>query len=134
MKRGFTIIELLVVVAIISLLVSFVLVQLSQSRAKARDTRRVADINTLVTGLVLYNNQTGEYPNPYTNEVINGSDSISNALRAQNVLMGIIRDPMNSDPYQYKYSSAAGSTFSITYYLETNSVYSKNQGLNTIEP
>lgn len=61
-QKGFTIVELLVVIAIISLLSSIVMAALNSSRSKARDTRRVADINQLKTALELYRNSNGQYP------------------------------------------------------------------------
>src|SRR5438045_1746731 len=52
--RGFTMIELLVVVAIIGLLATIVLASLSNSRRKARDARRVADVKELENAVHLY--------------------------------------------------------------------------------
>jgi len=46
-KKGFTLIELLVVISIISLLSTVVMSALNDSRIKARDTQRVAQIREL---------------------------------------------------------------------------------------
>ncbi len=61
-KRGFTLIELLVVIAIIGLLASVVLVSLNSTRKKARDTKRVADIDQIYKALNLYYDQYGCLP------------------------------------------------------------------------
>lgn len=61
-KRGFTLIELLVVIAIIGLLSSVVLASLGAARAKANNTRRVADLQQLRTALELYYSSNGAYP------------------------------------------------------------------------
>lgn len=60
--RGFTLIELLVVMAIIALLSSVVFASLANARAKARDTRRIADVRSVVTALELYKDAHGTYP------------------------------------------------------------------------
>jgi prepilin-type N-terminal cleavage/methylation domain-containing protein len=60
-RRGFTLIELLVVIAIIGLLASVVLVSLNSARAKARDTKRKADLAQISKALELYYDKYGTY-------------------------------------------------------------------------
>jgi prepilin-type N-terminal cleavage/methylation domain-containing protein len=52
-RRGFTLIELLVVIAIIGVLSSVVLASLNTARAKARDARRVSDLQEIRNALAL---------------------------------------------------------------------------------
>ena len=62
-SKGFTLIELLVVIAIIGILSSVVLASLNTARVKARDARRISDINSLQLALELYSNDnSGKYP------------------------------------------------------------------------
>jgi type II secretion system protein G len=63
-KQGFTLIELLVVVAIIGILATIVLASLSDARARARDSNRLADIGTIQTALEIYHLDNGKYPAP----------------------------------------------------------------------
>ena len=60
-SRGFTLVELLVVIAIISILATLLLLQLGVARAKARDARRIADINQVRSALELYFDDNGSY-------------------------------------------------------------------------
>lgn len=61
-QQGFTLIEMLVVVAVVGLLSSVVVVGLSGAREKARDARRVADVRQIQNELeTLYTDTTG-YP------------------------------------------------------------------------
>jgi prepilin-type N-terminal cleavage/methylation domain-containing protein len=59
---GFTLIELMVVVAIVGLLASTVLASLQNSRVSARDVQRIQEARQLVNALELYRNQNGQYP------------------------------------------------------------------------
>ncbi|MEK7648540.1 MAG: type II secretion system protein [Patescibacteria group bacterium] len=59
LQKGFTLVELLVVVAIIGLLAGIAIVSVNSVRIKARDTRRIADIKQIQNALELYNNEHG---------------------------------------------------------------------------
>jgi len=60
--RGFTLVELLVVIAIIGILATAVIVSVSSARAKARDARRLSDLDNIRTALELYYDQYNRYP------------------------------------------------------------------------
>lgn len=62
-QSGFTLIEILVVVAIIGLISSTVFISLAAARTKGRDARRKADLVQLQTALEIYLNYNGTYPN-----------------------------------------------------------------------
>lgn len=68
--KGFTLVELLVVISIIGLLSSIVLSSLSVARSKARDTQRISDIHNLQTALELYRASNGAYPTQASVSVI----------------------------------------------------------------
>ena len=62
-RQGFTLIEILIVVAIIGLLAGVILVGLGQFRARARDSRRVTDLKAIQNGLEVYYSRFNRYPN-----------------------------------------------------------------------
>jgi prepilin-type N-terminal cleavage/methylation domain-containing protein len=61
-SRGFTLVELVVVIAIIGLLVSVVSVNLSASRAKARDAQRLTQLEQIHLAVEAYREAYGTYP------------------------------------------------------------------------
>ncbi|MCX6793222.1 MAG: prepilin-type N-terminal cleavage/methylation domain-containing protein [Candidatus Falkowbacteria bacterium] len=65
-KLGFTLIELLVVIAIIGVLSTMAIIALGSARAKARDSKRVADIKQISTALELYYADNSNYPTTMT--------------------------------------------------------------------
>ncbi len=61
--RGFSLIELMVVVAIIGILTALIIVNIASSRAKARDARRVSDLAQIQLALEQYFSKNNVYPN-----------------------------------------------------------------------
>lgn len=64
-KKGFTIIELLIVIAIIVILAGLVLTNIQGAQAKARDATRLGDIDSVATALEIYHNENGHYPSTF---------------------------------------------------------------------
>lgn len=75
MKRpslGFTLVEVIVVISILSILALIVAVEFREIQPRARDTERKADITTISVALEKYFQTNGEYPS-YYNMRDNGS-------------------------------------------------------------
>jgi len=61
-KKGFTLMELLVVVAIIGLLAAIIMTSVVLPRRKARDARGESDIRQIMTAFQLKYSDDGKYP------------------------------------------------------------------------
>ena len=100
-KKAFTLIEVLVVISIIVFLISMVTLSGTRARARARDSRRVADLNTIRDALVLHLSLYGSYPalgpcqyNTSTAEDPNCPDWLQ-TLVDRKLLSAVPRDPVN---------------------------------------
>lgn len=62
MKKGFTLMELMVVIAIMGLLITVGIASYKSTQAKSRDNRRKSDLAAVGRALELYYNDNGVYP------------------------------------------------------------------------
>lgn len=62
LKSGFTIVELLIVIVVIGILAALVLNSFSQAQAKARDSKRMTDLQALRKYAAAYAAENGESP------------------------------------------------------------------------
>lgn len=67
-KRGFTPIEILVVIAIIGILASIVLVSVTSVRAKVKIARANLDVKNIEKALTYFYDQYGDYPWSYSGD------------------------------------------------------------------
>lgn len=74
-QKGFTIVELLIVIVVIGILAALVVVTYNGIQQKARDTERKTDINALHGQLEAYQAQNGKYP-------VLGSDTVDGVNNA----------------------------------------------------
>lgn len=134
MKKGFTILELLVVVAIIAMLSAVTMVLLSSTREKSRDAKRMSALHQLQNALNIYYAQAGRFPIANPAVALSGTDAISTELVNQDAIKAAPVDPIYPT-YSYQYQSVDGTTFIISFCLETNTIKGYTQGCgNTIVP
>lgn len=111
-QQGFTIIELLIVIAIIAILSALVLNNFQGAQAKARDVQRVSDINNIHSKLEELYNETGGYPSTFSAATFPGIDGnslkdadgttiIINAAVADQTAALAVANPGNSNEYLY---------------------------------
>jgi len=134
-EKGFTLIEILIVVAIIAILASVVLIGLGPTQQAGRDARRLSDLHQIQNGLELFYNKCGYYPGTApagacTNGATTGFAEMSAALLpgAANIGVNTVpKDPTNSGAhvYYYRTNGVAASEYLLTTQLENanNSVF-----------
>lgn len=102
-KKGFTLIELLVVIAIIGLLSGIVMASLSQTRAKARDAKRMSDIQVINKAIELYIYDNRAAPDFMASSLKPDSwNNLSSSLSPY--ISSLPLDPINNNSYFYSYS------------------------------
>ena len=72
-KKGFTLIELVIVIAILGILAGIAIPRFLNATATARGARIVADLRTIDSAIVIYNAKTGNLPAATTDLTTAGS-------------------------------------------------------------
>lgn len=99
LSKGFTLVELLVVIAIIGILATLLLLQLNVARQRARDVKRIADINQIRTAVELYFDDNGGYP---TETMAAMATDVKITPR---YLTQVPVDPLGTNQYEYAYNT-----------------------------
>lgn len=103
-KRGFTVVELLVVIAVVSLLSSVVFATSSGMRERSRDRRLLSDIKQIQTALELYYNSNNNYPSGLYGV------GATNGLTNGGYMPAVPYQPKGASiPYRYAYCTAPGT-------------------------
>lgn len=114
-NKAFTLIELMVVVAIISILSAIVLGNLTQAKAKARDSKRVSDLAQIQLALEVFFDRCNAYPTAL--DVTKNCSADGATVKLSDYISVI---PTAPAPGNYDYASS-GTDYVLKATLETNS-------------
>ncbi|MEK7549344.1 MAG: type II secretion system protein [Patescibacteria group bacterium] len=106
--RGFTLIEMLIVIAIISILASVFLVGLRGFRGGAYDARRMTDLQRVQSYLEIYYTQNRAYPNVSTWSVLQ-----TTLISANIGVTSIPNDPLPGNNYYYGVDSTDFQSYTL---------------------
>lgn len=131
-KKGFTIIELLVVIVVIGILVGITLVSYSGIQQRSRDSTRGSDITQLKIAIEKYHADNSQYP------AICGDDAgclmTSLATPLLPYLSAIPRDPqyvaMPGNDYAYVRGPLINDSYAIKVVYEAKAVCKTGQNVN----
>ncbi|MEZ4180110.1 MAG: type II secretion system protein [Candidatus Doudnabacteria bacterium] len=129
-QKGFTLIELMVIIAIIGLLSSVITVALSRARIKGRDSKRLADTRQIITALQAYNSSYGDWPGTYNQWYCLAPNTEANCYSN---LYGPITSTMETQFSEFittfpKYGVPAGNTYYDRYIYKYGAVSGKTGG------
>jgi prepilin-type N-terminal cleavage/methylation domain-containing protein len=117
-KRGFTIVELLVVVAVIVVLSTLFINTATLNIRKSRDARRKTDLENIRSGIETYRSDCDAYPASISfGGSLRGSGSNANCAAGNTYINAIPQDPQNNLGKVYYYTSN-GTTYTVCASLE----------------
>ncbi|MBC7581851.1 prepilin-type N-terminal cleavage/methylation domain-containing protein [Aeromicrobium sp.] len=113
-NKGFTIVELLIVIVVIGILAGLVITTYNGIQQKARNTERTTDLKTFQSQLEAYNANNGRYPTSTDLGTNSGTNVTWTAANLKGMDKETLRDPKGSD-----FSLATASTANKYAYAPT---------------
>jgi general secretion pathway protein G len=125
-QRGFTLVELLIVVAVIAILGTVAVFALTRSQRAARDTTVVYDLNQMQTALEYYYTENGRYPEVVADGFWSDSTKPGLAKELHKQLDALPQPPRDGQQYVYMVNKKGTS-----YYLQAELEDPKHASLTT---
>lgn len=111
-KKGFTLVEMLMVVFVIAILAGMILPRLTQAPVRARDARRISDLHNIQSMLELYFSIYAAYPLASGNNAQGGGtwEDFANVLKNSIKTSRVPDDPKPGSHYFYCVPSDASES------------------------
>jgi len=107
MNKGFTLVELIVVITIMVVITSLGVISFAGVNKRSRDSRRVADLKKVSIALEIYRQENGYYP-------------ASVGALVSDYMEGVPVDPKSD--FLYDFASGIGSSYSYSLYAHMEDV------------
>ncbi len=118
--RGFTLIEMLVVISIIGVLMALSFIAFQNSRTSARDAKRRADLESIRSALELFRADCNGYPSSLTfGGSLSGTAAVGCSPATNIVYMDLVPQDSLSPTQIYYYNRTATNTYQLCAKLET---------------
>lgn len=118
-RRGFTIVELLIVIVVIGILAAVTIVAYNGIQKRARDAARTGDISSLMKAIEIYKADNGVYPNPCGGNDVGCALSGLGSYLVPQYISRLPVDPNPSTPYQYVKGADSNNSYGILISYET---------------
>jgi len=119
-RRGFTLVELLIVMAVIAILIGIAIPAFRGMQQEARKTKAEGDVRVLKIAVESYYKNNGKYPFPNATACKTFNISWENLLTGATpkILEAVLNDPFSSGASsQYSYALSSDTQTSANYYV-----------------
>ena len=112
-QKGFSLIELLIVVAIILIIAAIAIPNLLRARIAANEASAVSSLRTMNTACITYDTSYNAYPTALTNLAPVASGSTPTSTSADLLDAVLTTTPFQKSGYTFTFHTGSGTTYSI---------------------
>jgi len=119
-RRGFTLVELMIVITVIAILAAIAVASFTRVQKQARDTKRKADVRALQTALQVYFTEKGAYPISASPTIITTPLNVLTTPTAYISTLPTAPGGTTGTNVSYMYISSDGTKYGLCNQMEVN--------------